>query len=244
MSNRSSCQVIVIGAGADLQKSLSDDQPSISSFTCSFLWSPYVIGQTIIFCPVVSFFFLSFFFLLAYNLSGRKLDVYHTSTHGVALVRIQNACLKRAARGSLKIHFGTIAQHCRAVSSQLRHVSTIGKNLLNIDTPTCPHNMVNFGLLTAEICWRVWCTPANFNLNRGATYFRQGDHHVGHWPTFQLIFVLLVRECCCKGDNQVNVFFLTIMEVGLGTGGFVTAAPPLFSDHVYCGHGRPSISYC
>jgi len=28
--------------------------------------------------------------------------------------------------------------------------------LLNIDTSsTCPHNMVNFGLLTTEICWRV-----------------------------------------------------------------------------------------
>jgi len=26
----------------------------------------------------------------------------------------------------------------------------------------CPHNMVNFGQLTAEICWRVWGTPANF----------------------------------------------------------------------------------
>jgi len=23
--------------------------------------------------------------------------------------------------------------------------------------------MVNFGLLMAEICWRVWGTPANFN---------------------------------------------------------------------------------
>jgi len=23
--------------------------------------------------------------------------------------------------------------------------------------------MVNFGLLTAEICWRVWGTPSNFN---------------------------------------------------------------------------------
>jgi len=23
--------------------------------------------------------------------------------------------------------------------------------------------MVNFGLLTDEICWRVWGTPANFN---------------------------------------------------------------------------------
>jgi len=38
------------------------------------------------------------------------------------------------------------------------------KNLLNTDTSsTCPHNMVNFGLLTAEICWPVWGTPANFN---------------------------------------------------------------------------------
>ena len=25
------------------------------------------------------------------------------------------------------------------------------------------HNMVNFGSLAAEICWRVWGTPANFN---------------------------------------------------------------------------------
>jgi len=28
---------------------------------------------------------------------------------------------------------------------------------------TCLRNMVNFGLLTAEICWRVCGNPANFN---------------------------------------------------------------------------------
>ena len=62
-------------------------------------------------------------------------------------------------------HLGTIAQLCPAISSQLRHVSTIGKkNLLNSNTSsTCPHNMVNSGLLTAEIDSRVWSTPANFN---------------------------------------------------------------------------------
>jgi len=27
----------------------------------------------------------------------------------------------------------------------------------------CPHNMANFGQLTAETGWRVWDTPANFN---------------------------------------------------------------------------------
>jgi len=38
------------------------------------------------------------------------------------------------------------------------------KNLLNTDTSsTWPHNMVNFGLLMAEIRWRVWGTPADFN---------------------------------------------------------------------------------
>jgi len=29
-------------------------------------------------------------------------------------------------------------------------------------------------------------------LNRGATYIRQGDHHVGHWPTFLVIFKILL----------------------------------------------------
>jgi len=34
------------------------------------------------------FFFFFFFFLSSPNIGGRTLDVYHTSTHGVALVRI------------------------------------------------------------------------------------------------------------------------------------------------------------
>jgi len=91
------------------------------------------------FCPVVSFLsiYLSIFFFSPPNLSGRRLDVYHTLTHGVALVRIKNAGLKCAVRGSVQIryakkiaknrHLGTIAELCRAISSQLRHVSTIGK---------------------------------------------------------------------------------------------------------------------
>jgi len=61
-------------------------------------------------------------------------------------------------------HLGTIAQLCLAISLQLRHVSTIGKNLLNSNVSlVCPRNMVNFGPLAAEICSRVWGTPAHFN---------------------------------------------------------------------------------
>jgi len=41
------------------------------------------------------------------------------------------------------------------------------KNLLNSNnSSTCLPNMVNFGLLTVELCWRLWGTPANFNRFR------------------------------------------------------------------------------
>jgi len=72
---------------------------------------------------------------------------------------------------------------------------------------TCPCNIMNFSPLTAEIGSGVWGTPANFNgfcvlallllgtlvlgvsqtlwrWTEGATYIRQGSHHVVHQPTF------------------------------------------------------------
>jgi len=53
-------------------------------------------------------------------------------------------------------------QLCRAISSQRRHVSTIGKNLLSSNISyTCPRN--NFGPLTAEIGSVIWGTPPNLN---------------------------------------------------------------------------------
>ena len=61
-------------------------------------------------------------------------------------------------------HLGTIAQLRRAISSQLRHVSTTGKKL--VKQQYLLHmslNMVNFGPLVAEILSLVGGTPANFN---------------------------------------------------------------------------------
>jgi len=61
-------------------------------------------------------------------------------------------------------HMGTIAQLCLAISLQLRHASTIGKNLLSSNiSPTCPHNIVSFDPLATEIVSLVWGTPGNFN---------------------------------------------------------------------------------
>jgi len=51
-------------------------------FVFQWLWSPYGIRQTIIFLSC------GFFFFSSPNLSNQRLDVYHTSTHAVALVRI------------------------------------------------------------------------------------------------------------------------------------------------------------
>jgi len=65
-------------------------------------------------------------------------------------------------------HLGTIAQLCRAVSLQLRHIMVcppqVDKNFLSSSiSSTCPHNMVNFGPLAAGIGPVVLGTPANFN---------------------------------------------------------------------------------
>jgi len=80
--------------------------------------------------------------------------------------------------------------------------------------------MVNLGPLAAEIISLVWDTQRNFNgfrvlaaflhgtlvmgvsqtLRRsteGATYIRQGGHHVGHWPTFLVVTYLQFPFLVC-----------------------------------------------
>ena len=77
-------------------------------------------------------------------------------------------------------HLGTMAQLCRAISSQLRHVSTIEKKLLSSNmSSACPHNMVNFCPLAAEIGLPVWGTSANFNSFRVLATLLHGSQVVG-----------------------------------------------------------------
>jgi len=126
--------------------------------------------------------------------------------------RYETCCTRLAGNARRKKwpkirHLGTIAQLCRAISSQLRHVSAIGRQLLNSNLPTRPQNIVNVGPLAAEIVLLVWGTSGIFNAFRvlasllhgtlevgvsqtarhwteGATCIRQGGHHVGHWLAF------------------------------------------------------------
>ena len=83
-------------------------------------------------------------------------------------------------------HLCTITQLCWATSSQLSHILTIRKNLLNrYISSTWPHNIVNFGPLAAEICWQVWGTPANFNKFQVLAALLHGTQVVGVSQTLQ-----------------------------------------------------------
>jgi len=84
-------------------------------------------------------------------------DIYHTSTHGVALVRIKNAGLKMCCtrlagntwckNDAKNCHLRTIAQLCQAIPSQLRYISTIGK--------TC------YAAISLPHVHKVWWTSAH-----------------------------------------------------------------------------------
>ena len=50
------------------------------------------------------------------------------------------------------------------IFTTMAHIDNRKKNLLSSNiSSTCPHNMVNFGPLAAEIVSLVWGTPANFS---------------------------------------------------------------------------------
>ena len=140
-------------------------------------------------------------------------------------------------------HLGTIAQICRAISLQLRHVSTIRKkNLLSSNisptcphnmvklssniSPTCPHNMVNFDPLAAEIVSLVWGTPGNFNgfrvlsmllQRRRSTEVNQTLHYV--WPSPGLVrYKYTFGISCpltefCHVQNSLCVHLCTIAQI-------------------------------
>ena len=138
-------------------------------------------------------------------------------------------------------HLHTIAQLCRAISSQLRYVSTIGKkNLLNTNISfTSPHNMVNVGPLTAEIGWRVLGTPGNFSgfrvlaslLHRsGATEVNQTLHDV--WPSPGLVHYIYVH------------FWHYLPRNSILPGAYFTLQPSLALSYIDSVTARHSSSGC
>ena len=121
-------------------------------------------------------------------------------------------------------HLGTIAQLCRAISSQVRHVSTIGKSSLSSNMssmspqygelrPTSgwdrfgslghPTKFQRMGSVTARhVDVVVGVSQTLRRWIEGATYVRQGDHHVGHWPTFLVVSFFTRGPWTCYWIND------------------------------------------
>jgi len=141
--------------------------------------------------------------------------------------RAEMCCTRLAGNAGRKkspniCHLGTIAQLCWAISSQLRHVLTIRKNLLNSNiSSTCPHNIVNFGPLVAEICWQVWGTPANFNgfqvlaallhstqvvgVSQTLRRWAEGATYSAGWPSrWALAHILVVQKSSCEQTSKLT----------------------------------------
>ena len=132
----------------------------------NLLWPPCVADADIIFLSCGFFYLLTFFIPRLFAAVADWMSIYFNIWCGLSAnleCRSEMCCTRLAANARPKKvaknrHLGTKAQLCRAISSQLRHVSTIGKkNLLSSNiSSTCPHNMVNFGPLAAEIVSLVW----------------------------------------------------------------------------------------
>ena len=101
---------------------------------------------------------------------------------------------------------------------------------------------MNFGLLAAQIVSLVWGTPANVKIvngyrvlaallngtvivgvsktlrrcTEGATYIRQGGHHIGHWLTLWLLFyygIFLYNSVSFSLLTSVLQSFITTAEL-------------------------------
>jgi len=153
----------------------------VSFSAVPFLWLPCVADTDIIFLP--RDFYLSFFYLFSSpNLSGRRLDVCHTSTHGVAVCGLSAnlECMSEMCCTQLAENTGhkkSPSWHHRTTWSG--HTFTTKacidnrKKWLNINTSsTCLHNMVNFGSIrlrtvgefgspqqisTCFVSWQCYC---------------------------------------------------------------------------------------
>ena len=142
----------------------------------------------------------------------------------------ENTGRKKVAKNR---HLSTIAQLCRAISLQLRHVSTIRKNLLSSNMS---HMSPQYGELRPTSGWDRFTSlgypckfPPVLRLGRitarhlvvgvsqtlrrwteGATYIRQGDHHVRHWPKL-LVFGYIVEHTNTKIPSS-HFFAISILN--------------------------------
>ena len=137
-----------------------------------FLWSPYVIGQTIIFLPRDFYLLSSSFFprlisaatdwmsTILLHMAWPSANLrYRSETYGTRLAEYTG---RKKRQKSPSPHYRTSLSGY--IFANKACMDNQKKNLLNVNiSSTCLHNMVNFGPLAAEGVSLVWGTPANFN---------------------------------------------------------------------------------
>jgi len=145
------------------------------------------------------------------------LDAYHTSTRdvAVALVRIYNACLKCAARGSLKIQYAknrqkspsmsTIAQVCPALYIFATKARIDNRKKL-LKQQYLLHNMATLCPLPAEISSGVWGTPTNLNGFRILPSLLHYCSDVAHRMPTKLC-TMFGRLLGSPGDGQTSCIY-------------------------------------
>jgi len=130
------------------------------------------------------------------------------------------------------------------------------KNLLSSNIPsTCPHNMVNFGPLAAEIVSLVWGTPDNFNGFRVLAVLLHGTLVVGvsqtaalnrrrhlysagqpsRWALAHILVVCILANRCSAVTKMDDCSATIDMGQKLGE-----VAVPLFG----CGELGPHVTQC
>ena len=128
---------------------------------------------------------------------------------------IQNACLKCAVHGLLKIQDAKIQQKF-AICTPLHnfacyifaikaYINDCKKKLLNSTMSSAwPHNMVNFDLLVAEIGWRVWVPQ---QISTGFASCRRYCTNVAQWRltklyrTFGLVHYIYIFGGTCPPNG-------------------------------------------
>jgi len=170
----------------------------VSLFSCFLL--PPQWGRQLYFAVVVFIFFLFLSFF------PHLFSPYFHTWCGLSAnleCRSEMRCTRLAENRGCKNspsghHRTTLSGYIFATET---YIDSRKKNLNSNISSTCPHNMVNFGPLTAEIGWRVSGTAANFNGFRILASWRHSTeaNHILHnvWPSPGLVhYIYIFRGSC------------------------------------------------
>ena len=174
-----------------------------------WLWPPNRAGHYIL--PLWFLLLLFFRFLLAYSQRSQIgcLPYFHTWCGLSANLECRSEiCCTRLAENTGRKNSPS-AHHGTTLSVYIFTTKAYIDNRKHVKQQYLLHMSSQYGEIRPTNGWdrwRVWSTPANFNgfrvlaslLQRrrstaqqhsteGATYIRQGGHHVGHRPTFWLL---------------------------------------------------------